>query len=537
MASLKYRVLATASEHGLGEEALTAYNLVNRLLQNDPLTRIDESLLEYVPEVSDHKGSVLLPMIPGTVVNNYRACIIAHAFRTRGYDPVILHCDRGLTRCLRRWIVEDSSASCDRCVVDGRRTIDAFGLDYLTVSELAPSTEPTVETDDIESVEYKGIDLSQFALATTRKYFQKYTIDLSAEYEREVYTDMLKNGITLVDIVEELVRTRDIVATMVMEDHYVHGGVPLAVSKKHGVPGYSIENGLRDGTILFGHTDNRNTFPFFTDDEVLDRRLSTPLTDAQRERIDALVSNRFEGGEDVTYQYSSDAARSIDTGEYQAIAGMFTNLIWDASLNTDDFAPYTDALQWIRETVEAFADQSDVGLVVKTHPAETAHGTRQPVGEYVRTTCGPLPPNVDVLPPDTPVNTYQMMHDIDAGIVYNTTVGLEMAYQGYPVVVAGDTHYRGLGFTHDPETKSAYHDTLGAIADLEMTPEMQERAQRYMYFLMLEKSLDFPFLSMNENATEYRPQPVAYDDIKPGNEVFDLIVEKMAAGEPVAKEP
>ena len=66
---------------------------------------------------------------------------------------------------------------------------------------------------------------------------------------------------------------------------------------------------------------------------------------------------------------------------------------------------------------------------------------------------------------------------------------------------------------------------------------MQERAQRYMYFLMLQKSLDFPFLSANENATDIRPQPVAYDDIKPGNEVFDLIVEKMAAGEPVVREP
>jgi hypothetical protein len=347
---------------------------------------------------------------------------------------------------------------------------------------------------------------------------------------------MLKNGVTMVDIVEELIRTRDVVATMVMEDHYVQGGIPLDVSKKHDIPGYSIENGLRDGTILFGKADNRNTFPFYTDEEVLDRRMSTPLTEAQRDRVDTLVEDRIEGGQDVTYQYSSDAAQSIDTGEYRAIAGMFTNLIWDASLNTDDFAPYTDVLQWIRDTVEAFVDQSDVGLVVKTHPAETAHGTRQPVEEYIRTTCGPLPSNVEILPPDTPVNTYQMMHDIDVGIVYNTTVGLEMAYQGYPVVVGGDTHYRGLGFTHDPESKSAYHDVLGAISDLEMTPEMRERAQRYMYFLMLQKSLDFPFLSANENATAIRPQPVAYDDIKPGNEVFDLIVDRMTAGEPVVNE-
>ena len=37
----------------------------------------------------------------------------------------------------------------------------------------------------------------------------------------------------------------------------------------------------------------------------------------------------------------------------------------------------------------------------------------------------------------------------DLALVYTTTVGLEAANLGIPVAVAGATHYRGRGFTHD----------------------------------------------------------------------------------------
>ena len=34
-------------------------------------------------------------------------------------------------------------------------------------------------------------------------------------------------------------------------------------------------------------------------------------------------------------------------------------------------------------------------------------------------------------------------------LCYTTTVGLEAAVRGIPVAVAGETHYRGRGFTSD----------------------------------------------------------------------------------------
>ena len=42
-------------------------------------------------------------------------------------------------------------------------------------------------------------------------------------------------------------------------------------------------------------------------------------------------------------------------------------------------------------------------------------------------------------------------------------VKLEMALMGLPVIVTGQTHYRGRGFTHDPESWVNYFKLLGQI--------------------------------------------------------------------------
>jgi len=59
------------------------------------------------------------------------------------------------------------------------------------------------------------------------------------------------------------------------------------------------------------------------------------------------------------------------------------------------------------------------------------------------------------------------------GLVYTSTVGLELAARGVPVVVAASTHYRGRGFTLDPDTEAAYWAAVDGI--LASPPQAAER--------------------------------------------------------------
>jgi len=85
----------------------------------------------------------------------------------------------------------------------------------------------------------------------------------------------------------------------------------------------------------------------------------------------------------------------------------------------------------------------------------------------------------------------------DLGLVYTTTVGLEMAMNGLPVIVSGQTHYRGRGFTMDPDNWVAYFKLLGAVLEnpkvYRLSKEQVEHAWRYAYRFFFDYPRPFPW--------------------------------------------
>jgi hypothetical protein len=153
--------------------------------------------------------------------------------------------------------------------------------------------------------------------------------------------------------------------------------------------------------------------------------------------------------------------------------------------------------EWLVRTVQYFAGHPEAQLVVRIHPGELV--TKGPsVAEVVqRALPEGLPGNVNLVPADAPVNTYDLIEIADLGLVYTTTVGMEMAMSGVPVLVIGQTHYRGKGFTLDPDSWQAYFDLLDrALADPKVYRHSQEevvRAWEYAYRFFFEYPHPFPW--------------------------------------------
>jgi hypothetical protein len=101
------------------------------------------------------------------------------------------------------------------------------------------------------------------------------------------------------------------------------------------------------------------------------------------------------------------------------------------------------------------------------------------------------------VPPEAKINTYDLVEVANIGLAYTTTVGLEMAMSGIPVVVAGLTHYRGKGFTYDPNTFEEYLAMIDALLAEGLQARLDERqvtlAQRYAYRYFFEYALPFPW--------------------------------------------
>jgi capsule polysaccharide export protein KpsC/LpsZ len=152
--------------------------------------------------------------------------------------------------------------------------------------------------------------------------------------------------------------------------------------------------------------------------------------------------------------------------------------------------------EWIERTVQIFAERSDLQLVVRIHPGEKY--TKGPsVADTVKKTLHTIPENIHLISADDQMNTYDLLEIADLGLVYTTTVGLEMAMSGVPVVVVGQTHYRNKGFTYDPNTWEEYLSLLTSFAqDQEsyiLSPERVEQAWQYAYVFFFEYPTPFPW--------------------------------------------
>lgn len=525
---LKRGAFGLAHTLGLGDDVTRVYDRFSNRTDYE----VDPRIAEYSLRDDEVEGYVLLPTIEGANRNAYRSYIIGHAFRTRGYRPIVPLCDADLELCMRKSPDWDSDAVCHLCNRHGRVLADTFGFDQVALETLVPDDAEY----DLESYlsgnksTYREVEVTDFATASARNFLRKHHV-MDGPDDRKVVRRFLETACQLTDAFHALFDEYDFVTAFTNDPAYVYGGVPLAVADTNGVVGYSSSRAYRDRAVLFGRTVNSTWLPQFEDHEFLTSLLNEPLSDEQLAHADQVMSGR-ETGEHTRVHYTTRAAESVEDTGSGALTAMFTNLIWDASLEAGE-AAYDEVFEWISDTIEWFGEHEEERLVIKLHPAEAKFGTNERVGEWIDEHHGPLPENVEMLPPETDVNTYQLLDDIDVAIVYNSTVGFEMAYNGGPVIVAGSTHYRDLGFTFDPDTKAEYFDLLGRLDELELREAERTRAVRYVYRLLVTRHVDWPFSRTNEETGEVELLPVSHEEVIPGNELFDHIVKQSLAGGPI----
>jgi hypothetical protein len=157
----------------------------------------------------------------------------------------------------------------------------------------------------------------------------------------------------------------------------------------------------------------------------------------------------------------------------------------------------TSLSEWLERTIRYFINRQDVQLVIRIHPSEARFPYGTSMADVVKETLPTLPEHVHLIAAEAPINTYDIVEIAELGLVYTTTVGMEMAMSGVPVVVAGFTHYRGKGFTLDPDSWDAYREILDRVLEAPAEYRLTERqitdAWHYAYRFFFEFTKPFPW--------------------------------------------
>ncbi|GAB4459879.1 MAG: hypothetical protein Kow0070_15380 [Anaerolineales bacterium] len=282
-------------------------------------------------------------------------------------------------------------------------------------------------------------------------------------------------------------------------------GVVFRVARYLNIPAVTFEfNDQREQIWLAQNTSimQQDT------DYLVAARCHLPMSDEMYERLadleNARRGARVWGKSKRLWQYVSaqgaEATKKALGLDDRPVVLLAANVLGDSlTLGRNIFA--ASMSEWITKTVQYFASRTDVQLVIRVHPGEKLVPQAKSMGTVVREALPELPSHIHVIGALDPVNTYDLIEIADLGLAYTTTVGVETAMNGIPVIVCGRTHYRGRGFTLDPNTWDEYFAALEKVLfDLpahRLTETQTAKAWNYAYRFFFEYPRPFPWRLMN----------------------------------------
>lgn len=286
--------------------------------------------------------------------------------------------------------------------------------------------------------------------------------------------------------------------------------VPNGTILEMGVA-YRIARMLGLRVVTFEFADQRERIWLAQDDEIMSHNTrelwqalgGQPLPAAARgamlnlyaaRRNARLWGNFARQWQQTPLQGASKVRENLNL-DARPVALLATNVLGD-SLTLGRQRISATMADWIVGAIDYFARHPEAQLVVRVHPGELlTHGTS--MVDVINAKFPQLPDNIRLILPGDKTNTYDLVEIADFGLVYTTTVGMEMAMAGLPVIVAGKTHYAGKGFTLDPDSWEAFEDLLKRVISnpeaFRLSPQQVEQAWLYAYLFFFEFSLPFPW--------------------------------------------
>ena len=293
-------------------------------------------------------------------------------------------------------------------------------------------------------------------------------------------------------------------------------GILYRIAKWMKIPVNTYEFGEQRKRIWIAQ--NREVMRQETD-ELWNARKNIPLQDEEFDRMRNMLSarqradlwenfaRRWQGTEKV----GSEKIRADLNLDDRPIVFLATNVLGDSlTLGRQTFSK--NMAEWIERTVQYFAERKDAQLIIRVHPGETlTHG--QSMVDVVNKLMPILPSHIHLIKPTDKINSYDLVDIATVGLVYTTTMGLEMPMSGVPVIVAGQTHYRGRGFTMDPDSWVSYYRMIGNILDNPKSAALKEEqvkmAWQYAYSFFFEYARPFPW-HLVKMWDDYEKRPMSY---------------------------
>lgn len=470
--------------------------------------------------------------------------LLAVGLTLRGANVEFLLCDKVLPACPNMITLgkEDQEKfltqgpdKCDWCFSSGYKAYEQLGLKIHKISDWSKPEDIAIAKELSERVTIESANdfvdenvlIGHHAMTGTLRYFGRGDLN-EEENGLAVLKKYVEAGIRTNRALQRLYKQNNYAHTVVNQGIYVPQGVVVGAAKLFDSSVIVFDVGYRKKSIIVD--DWTKKFQ-----EGNEHWLNLPWNDEMETEIRDYLNSRRKGTLDWIHVLSADGpdkaneiSRQLGIDFNKPTIALLTNVIWDAQVFYPTNA-FKTMIEWLRITIEYFKTRTDLQLLIRVHPGELQGfvKSRQLAMDEISKMFPTLPPNVFVIPPESPINTYAVVDQCNAVLIYATTAGIELAGVGYPVIVAGEAWVRDKGFTFDASTPADYKDLLNKLpfASSKIEDDKFVLAQKYAYHHYFRRMITFEMLDpQNSDTIPYVIKPVGINGFLPGADIgLDIV--------------
>lgn len=478
--------------------------------------------------------------------------VIAKFCHARGAAIDYLLCDGLLPECDQHWESKTNAPRpldiCQRCKAVTKANIESLGFPYNWLGDFVSQRERqaafawahNVPPAELREAVFERAPLGNWVLSSVISYFRQYPPDIDNWRVVTVYRGFLMSAAIVATGIRNYLKENKVHAALLFNGRQSITRVAFELFRERGIRVLTHER----AEYVRGHVNikpNAHCMSMQPFKELWAEWRDVPLDRKALEfTLRWLVQRRYGANLAWIPFNKSFAKNSVSRNPSRKyLWALFTSSTDEVAGDPQWQGPYRSQAAWVDDVVRWVAQRDDVELVIKVHPNLGGNYYIGKANDELRTyqqMRSSLPSNVRLVLPEDDVNVYALTDIADVGLTFGSTIGLEMAMLGKPVLLASRGLYEYGSQIWTLRSEEALPEMLEKCLNARPDREIQREAFRLAYYYF-SSELPFPAVKVTDvfdvaiNKT-YRDQGMWDRDAS-----LDRIGRFLVNGEPLHKSP
>ena len=430
-------------------------------------------------------------------LNGAFSLLAAWAIRATGNPVRHLVCQAGMHQCMLGTDRSNPSQPppCEQCMSFSRLIYPEDLSVVLSLDlELGRKLLPQLSSSSVEALStwtYRGLNLGQLCLPTIRWALRRHHL-LDDEPTRALYRQYLLSAASVSAGIERQLDVLSPRAIVLFNGITYPEAVARALALKREIPVVTHEVGLKLLSAFFSH------------DHATFRAVQVPdeaeLSGDWESDLESYLSDRREGHFSMAgVQFWPEMETLPDWLEskiagFESMVSVFTNVAFDTS-QVHANTVFEHMFEWLDALSRVIQETRETLFVIRAHPDENRPGkeSMETVSTWFETSGLREHGNVIFIAPAEKASSYELIERARLVLVYNSSIGLEAAIQGHPVLCAGFARYAEAEAAFFPDNREEYLRMLNdflAAPTIEVPERFAKNGRLFMYRELYQASLN-----------------------------------------------